>query len=122
MTADAATTRVAASDLSPRWWWGFLPYVAVSIVHVTALLSGWDAVSGPTKLALMPLLAVAVLWGGRGSQWGAPYTLMFVALALSWLGDGAATGSVAKIVKLEHAWRRLDGRNDDGFQVAPFPG
>ncbi len=32
------------------------------------------------------------------------------------------TGSVAKIVKLEHAWRRLDGRNDDGFQVAPFPG
>ncbi|WP_258963387.1 TetR/AcrR family transcriptional regulator, partial [Klebsiella pneumoniae] len=30
-------------------------------------------------------------------------------------------GSVAKIVKLEHAWRRLDGRNDDGFQVAPFP-
>ena len=33
-----------------------------------------------------------------------------------------ASGSVAKIVKLEHAWRRLDGRNDDGFQVAPFPG
>lgn len=32
------------------------------------------------------------------------------------------SGSVAKIVKLEHAWRRLDGRNDDGFQVAPFPG
>ncbi|MBZ6064423.1 DUF4158 domain-containing protein, partial [Escherichia coli] len=31
------------------------------------------------------------------------------------------SGSVAKIVKLEHAWRRLDGRNDDGFQVAPFP-
>ncbi|WP_434089166.1 hypothetical protein, partial [Klebsiella oxytoca] len=30
--------------------------------------------------------------------------------------------SAAKIVKLEHAWRRLDGRNDDGFQVAPFPG
>ena len=33
-----------------------------------------------------------------------------------------SSGSVAKIVKLEHAWRRLDGRNDDGFQVAPFPG
>ncbi|MDG2516015.1 helix-turn-helix transcriptional regulator, partial [Sphingobium yanoikuyae] len=29
--------------------------------------------------------------------------------------DGSE-GSVAKIVKLEHAWRRLDGRNDDGFQ------
>ena len=38
------------------------------------------------------------------------------------LGDRAIEGSVAKIVKLEHAWRRLDGRNDDGFQVAPFPG
>src|SRR3546814_14869879 len=36
-------------------------------------------------------------------------------------GDPFA-GSVAKIVKLEHAWRRLDGRNDDGLQVAPFPG
>lgn len=36
--------------------------------------------------------------------------------------DDALGGSVAKIVKLEHAWRRLDGRNDDGFQVAPFPG
>src|SRR3546814_2458918 len=36
--------------------------------------------------------------------------------------EGDGTGSVAKIVKLEHAWRRLDGRNDDGFQVAPFPG
>ena len=35
---------------------------------------------------------------------------------------GIFAGSVAKIVKLEHAWRRLDGRNDDGFQVAPFPG
>ena len=37
-------------------------------------------------------------------------------------GGIAPEGSVAKIVKLEHAWRRLDGRNDDGFQVAPFPG
>lgn len=37
-------------------------------------------------------------------------------------GVGYLNGSVAKIVKLEHAWRRLDGRNDDGFQVAPFPG
>jgi hypothetical protein len=38
------------------------------------------------------------------------------------LFPNASDGSVAKIVKLEHAWRRLDGRNDDGFQVAPFPG
>ncbi len=38
------------------------------------------------------------------------------------VASGRIGGSVAKIVKLEHAWRRLDGRNDDGFQVAPFPG
>ncbi len=52
-----------------------------------------------------------------------------VSRIVPWL-DGPVTtprndtqiGSVAKIVKLEHAWRRLDGRNDDGFQVAPFPG
>jgi len=35
---------------------------------------------------------------------------------------GIQGGSVAKIVKLEHAWRRLNGWSDDGFQVAPFPG
>src|SRR3546814_20933551 len=35
-------------------------------------------------------------------------------------GDPFA-GYVAKIVKLEHAWRRLDGWTDDGSQVAPFP-
>src|SRR3546814_9866330 len=34
--------------------------------------------------------------------------------------NGTARGSVAKIVKLEHAWRRLEGRNDEGFQVAPI--
>ncbi|WP_064185482.1 recombinase family protein, partial [Klebsiella pneumoniae] len=41
-------------------------------------------------------------------------------VAVRFIDDGISTdgGSVAKIVKLEHAWRRLDGRNDDGFQVA----
>ncbi len=45
-----------------------------------------------------------------------------VLLAIVNLVQRGRVGSVAKIVKLEHAWRRLDGRNDDGFQVAPFPG
>ncbi|HBP6061895.1 TPA: cupin domain-containing protein [Pseudomonas aeruginosa] len=45
-----------------------------------------------------------------------------IAIAKPGQVHGAMNGSVAKIVKLEHAWRRLDGRNDDGFQVAPFPG
>ncbi|MEX6936292.1 hypothetical protein AB2D03_13970, partial [Pseudomonas aeruginosa] len=39
------------------------------------------------------------------------------ALLQAAVDEGCHLGSVAKIVKLEHAWRRLDGRNDDGFQV-----
>lgn len=57
-------------------------------------------------LASVPLAFVGHLWD---EPWSDPLGM--------WL-----LGSVAKIVKLEHAWRRLDGRNDDGFQVAPFPG
>lgn len=68
-----------------------MPYAIVSLVHVGALAIDADALAAPTKLALMPLLAVAVLWGGRGSAWGTPYSLLFTAIALSWLGDGAGT-------------------------------
>lgn len=75
----------------PRWWWGFALYGAVAVIHITALALGADAVAAPTKLLLMPLLAVAVLWAGRGSRWGSTYTLLFLALAFSWLGDGAGT-------------------------------
>lgn len=70
---------------------GFAPYAVVSLIHIVALAVGAEAVAGPTKLLLMPLLAVAVFWGGRGSQWGKTYTLLFTAIALSWLGDGAGT-------------------------------
>ncbi|WP_159499449.1 lysoplasmalogenase [Microbacterium sp. 18062] len=74
----------------PRsWWWGFALFTTVSLVHVVALGLGTDAIAAPTKLALMPALAVAALWAGRGSGWGTPYTALFLALALSWLGDGA---------------------------------
>jgi len=75
----------------PRLWIGFAPFALVSVVHVIALAVDAEAVAGPTKLFLMPLLAVAVLWGGRGSRGGLPYTLLFAAIALSWLGDGAGT-------------------------------
>jgi len=68
---------------------GFAPYAVVSVIHVIALAAGAEAVAAPTKLWLMPLLVVAVLWGGRGSRWGGTYTLLFVAIAFSWLGDGA---------------------------------
>ncbi|MFG8548809.1 hypothetical protein ACEPTU_30660, partial [Pseudomonas aeruginosa] len=58
------------------------------------------------------------------SGWDGPVASRSLAVRPRCLGcaRGCRYGSVAKIVKLEHAWRRLDGRNDDGFQVAPFPG
>jgi uncharacterized membrane protein YhhN len=80
-----------AATMPRRWWWGFVPYALVAAVHVVALAASADAVSGPTKLMLMPLLAVAVLWAGRGSSRTTPFTFLFMAIALSWLGDGAAT-------------------------------
>jgi uncharacterized membrane protein YhhN len=72
-------------------WWGFAPYAALSVIHVVALAVGSDAVAAPTKLGLMPLLVLAVVWGARGTGWSAPLTLLVVALGFSWLGDGAAT-------------------------------
>jgi uncharacterized membrane protein YhhN len=74
-----------------RLWIGFVPYAVVSLIHVIALAVGADALAGPTKLLLMPLLAIAVFWGGTGSRGGATYTLLFTAIALSWIGDGAGT-------------------------------
>lgn len=75
----------------PRLWIGFVPYVAVSLVHVAALALGADALASPTKLALMPLLALAVVWGARGAAWSRALALLIVAIGLSWLGDGAGT-------------------------------
>ncbi|MET0735588.1 MAG: lysoplasmalogenase family protein [Microbacterium sp.] len=78
-----------SASLPPRWWWGFVPYIAISVVHVVARFLEFDPIGVPTKLWLMPLLALGVLWAGRGSGWGMTYTLLFVAIAFSWLGDGA---------------------------------
>ena len=61
-----------------------------------------------------------ILWAVR---WYCRYPISYRDLEEMLAERGISVdGSVAKIVKLEHAWRRLDGRNDDGFQVAPFPG
>ena len=90
MTAESSRTRRARFAGLPAWF-GFVPYALVSIVHVIALGLDADAIAAPTKLALMPLLAIAALWAGRGSTWGTPATLLFLAIAFSWLGDGAGT-------------------------------
>ena len=74
-----------------RLWIAFAPYIVMSVVHVGALAVGADAIAGPTKLALMPLLALAVAWAARGTTWTTAHTLVIAAIALSWIGDGAAT-------------------------------
>jgi len=74
-----------------RLWIAFAPFIVLSIVHVAALAADADALAAPTKLTLMPLLALAVVWGSRGTPWTTPLTLLVVAIGLSWLGDGAGT-------------------------------
>lgn len=71
----------------PRW--AYLPFIAISIVHVVALALDLDALSGPTKLLLMPLLAFAVIVGARGLRATAALTLLLAGIGFSWLGDGA---------------------------------
>lgn len=80
-----------ASVMRPSWWWGFALYAVVATVHIVALALDADAIAGPTKLALMPALAIAAIWAGRGSRATPAHQLLYVAIALSWLGDGAAT-------------------------------
>ena len=70
--------------------WAFLPYVVVSIVHVAALAAR-SPLGPPTKLALMPLLALPVVaFATRLRPW-VTVILLLAAIALSWLGDGAGT-------------------------------
>ncbi|MEN1736666.1 hypothetical protein AAIH12_35500, partial [Pseudomonas aeruginosa] len=83
-------------------------------VRASRSMSGWDGPVASRSLAVRP----RCLGCARGCRYPPlPSSTLDNAAAVI-----AADGSVAKIVKLEHAWRRLDGRNDDGFQVAPFPG
>lgn len=68
--------------------WAFLPYIAISIVHVAALTAG-SGIAAPTKLWLMPLLALPVLGSLRRVRPVTAIMLLLAAVALSWLGDGA---------------------------------
>lgn len=95
MTQPARNQTSALPRALPRsWGWGFLPFAAISAVHIGARAVGADAIAEPTKLALMPLLAAAALWGGRGFRRrrgtsALPAALLLGALLFSWLGDGA---------------------------------
>lgn len=69
----------------------FLPYIVVSIVHVAARFLE-HPIDGPTKLLLMPALALAVIWSAASIRpWpGGVVLLLVVSVLFSWLGDGAA--------------------------------
>lgn len=75
-----------------RIWPAFVIYVLVSVVHVWALFVQ-HGIHAPTKLLLMPFLALAVLVtcsGQRGVAWKTAL-LLIAGILFSWLGDGAAT-------------------------------
>lgn len=69
----------------------FIPYIAVSIVHVVARFLD-HPIDGPTKLMLMPALALGVIWASASIRpWPRGVIALLVASVLfSWLGDGAA--------------------------------
>ncbi|MDQ0648843.1 hypothetical protein QFZ53_003039 [Microbacterium natoriense] len=68
--------------------WAFAPYIILSAVHVI-LLAVDSPLAGPTKLGLMPLLAIPVLVSARRLKPRSVTVLLLVALLFSWLGDGA---------------------------------
>lgn len=68
--------------------WAFVPYAVVSGLHVVLLAVG-SPLAGPTKLLLMPLLAVPVLLSARRLKPPVTVVLLLAAIVFSWLGDGA---------------------------------
>lgn len=89
-----ASVASSVSTLPASRWWGFVPFTAASAIHCGARAAGAANIAGPTKLTLMPLLAVAAAWSGRGllrrARRSRPRFLLLGALLFSWLGDGAA--------------------------------
>lgn len=85
-----------ASVSRPFTWWGFLPFAVVSAIHVIGnFFPDWPG-DNFTKLLLIPMLVLAVMWSARGANLRdrsilSTLTWLIVALAFSWLGDGAAT-------------------------------
>lgn len=70
--------------------WSFIPYVAVSIFHVIVLWLS-SPLAGPSKLLLMPLLALPVLVSLKNTRPSAASALLLLAILFSWLGDGAGS-------------------------------
>lgn len=83
--------RWSAHPSTAQLWIAFFPYIVVSGIHVTALALGAAAVAAPTKVLLMPFLALAVVWGSWGTRWMPTHTILVTAIGLSWLGDSIGT-------------------------------
>ncbi|MFS2281991.1 lysoplasmalogenase family protein [Microbacterium sp. OR21] len=64
------------------------PYVVMAIIHVIAL-AAQSPLAAPTKLTLMPLLALPVAAAAPRLRPRVTVALLLTALLLSWLGDGA---------------------------------
>lgn len=64
------------------------PYVVLAIIHVIAL-AAQSPLAAPTKLTLMPLLALPVAAAAPRLRPHVTVALLLTALLLSWLGDGA---------------------------------
>lgn len=66
--------------------WSFAPFIIVAALHVVLLATGSE-LAGPTKIALILLLAVPVLIAARQLQPRSAIILLLAALLFSWLGD-----------------------------------
>lgn len=66
------------------------PYLALAIIHVIAL-AAQSPLAAPTKLTLMPLLAVPLIAAAPRLRPRIAVALLLAALLFSWLGDGAGT-------------------------------
>lgn len=68
----------------------WVPYVALAAIHVVTLAVS-SPIAAPTKLTLMPLLALPVIAALPRLRPRAASVLLLAALLFSWLGDGAGT-------------------------------
>lgn len=66
--------------------WSFAPFIIVAALHVTLLALDSD-LAGPSKIALIPLLAIPVLIRARRLPTRSAVILLLAALLFSWLGD-----------------------------------
>ncbi|OAN43090.1 lysoplasmalogenase [Microbacterium sp. H83] len=76
-----------SSESSAPPLWTFAPYIVASALHVV-LLAIDSPGAQPSKLLLMPLLALPVLLTLSGTRPRAAVALLLSAIAFSWLGDG----------------------------------